>query len=98
LISSDSVGFAADSSIAGFYFQDSLEVSYKLKEIPARYRALSKAHKNETYPVSQFVFVYKRPVYVHVNGYYYKQYYLKVTGFWAWSECMATRLPFDYVP
>jgi hypothetical protein len=98
LISSDSIGFAADSSIAGLYFKDSLEVSYKLKEIPARYRVLSKEHRHEVYPVSQFVFVYKRPVYVLVNGYYYKPYDLKITGYWAWAETMSTRLPYDYDP
>jgi hypothetical protein len=98
IILSDSLGFAADSSIAGLYFPDSLEVSYKLKEIPNRYRALSKDHKHETYPVSQFVFVYKRPVYVLINGYYYKPLDLKISGFWAWSESMSTRLPYDYIP
>jgi hypothetical protein len=98
LISADSLGFAADSTIAGLYFKDSLEVSYKLKEIPNRYRTLSKEHKHEAYPVSQFVFVYKRPVYVLSNGYYYKPYDLKITGYWAWSETMATRLPYNYSP
>jgi CarboxypepD_reg-like domain len=98
LINSDSVGFAVDSSIAGFYFGDSLEVSYKLKEIPGRYRILSKEHKHETYPISQFVFVSRRPVFIFANGYYYKPYDLKITGFWAWSECMSTRLPYDYAP
>ena len=98
LIPADSIGFAADSTIAGLYFQDSMEVSYKLKDIPNRYKAVSKEHKHETYPVSQFVFVYKRPVYVLNSGYYYKPYDLKITGFWAWWECMCTRLPFDYIP
>jgi CarboxypepD_reg-like domain len=97
-IPADSIGFAADSSIAGFYFGDSLEVSYKLKETPGQYRVLSKEHKLETYPVSQFVFVNKRPVFILANGYYYKPYDLKITGFWAWSECMSTRIPYDYAP
>ncbi|MDP9041053.1 MAG: carboxypeptidase-like regulatory domain-containing protein [Bacteroidota bacterium] len=98
LITSDSIGFAADSTIAGLYFQDSLEVSYKLKDIPPRYRALSKEHKHETYPISQFVFVNKTPVFVIRNGFYYKPYDLKITGYWAWFENMSTWLPFDYVP
>src|SRR5579864_253140 len=38
LIPSDSIGFAADTTIAGMYFRDSLEVLYKLKTIPDRYR------------------------------------------------------------
>jgi len=98
LISSDSVGFAADSTVAGFYFKDSLEVLYKYKTIPNRYRVLSKDHKHETFPVSQFVFVNKRPIYILSNGYHYKPYDLKITGYWAWSENMATLLPFDYRP
>ncbi len=98
LIAGDSLGFAIDSTIAGLYFSDSLEVSYKLKEIPNRYRTLAKEHKDEIYPISQFVFVFKRPIYVLSNGYYYKPYDLKITGYWAWSENMATRLPYDYSP
>ena len=98
LIVGDSIGFAADSMIAGLYYQDSLEVSYKLKGMAPAYRALSKEHKHETYPVSQFVFVNKRPVYVLSNGYHYKPYDLKITGYWAWWENMSTLLPYDYLP
>jgi hypothetical protein len=98
LISSDSIGFAADSTVAGFYFKDSLEVLYKYKTIPNRYRVLSKDHKHETFPVSQFVFINKRPVYILNSGYHYKPYDLKITGYWAWSENMSTLLPFDYRP
>jgi CarboxypepD_reg-like domain len=98
IIPADSIGFAADSTIAGLYFKDSLEVSYKFKTIPNRYRVLSKDHKHETFPVSQFVFINQRPVYVLKNGFHYKTYDLKVTGFWAWWETMATLLPYDYLP
>jgi hypothetical protein len=98
LISSDSIGFAADSTVAGMYFKDSLEVSYKFKTIPDRYRHLNKDHKHETFPVSQFVFVNKRPIYILNSGYHYKPYDLKITGYWAWSENISTLLPFDYRP
>jgi hypothetical protein len=98
LISSDSIGFAADSTVAGMYFKDSLEVSYKFKTIPDRYRHLNKDHKHETFPVSQFVFVNRRPVYILNSGYHYKPYDLKITGYWAWSENISTLLPFDYRP
>jgi hypothetical protein len=73
-------------------------VSYKFKTIPNKYCALSKDHKHETYPVSQFVFVNQRPVYILKNGFLYKTDDLKVTGFWAWWETMATLLPYDYIP
>ena len=91
-------GFAADSTVAGMYFKDSLEVSYKFKTIPNRYRVLNKDHKHETFPVSQFVFVNKRPIYILNSGYHYKPYDLKITGYWAWSENISTLLPFDYRP
>ncbi len=98
LILADSIRFVVDSSTAGLYFPDSLEVSYKLKNVPNKYKALSKEHKHETIPVSQFVFVNKKPVYVLSNGYYYGPYDLKTTGYWAWWETMATMLPYDYSP
>jgi len=98
MVLADSIGFAADSATAGLYFRDSLEVSYKLKGIPDKYRRLSKKHLKETFPVSQFVFVNKKPVFVLGNGYYYGPYDLKITGFWAWWETMSTLLPYDYFP
>jgi hypothetical protein len=66
--------------------------------IPERYRHLNKDHKNETFPVSEFVFVNGRPVYILNSGYHYKPYDLKITGYWAWSENISTLLPFDYRP
>jgi CarboxypepD_reg-like domain len=96
LIPADSIGFMVDSSTAGLYFPDSLEVSYKLKNVPTRYKRISKTHKNETIPISQFVFLNKKPVYVLSNGYYYGPHDLKITGFWAWWETIANMLPFNY--
>jgi hypothetical protein len=98
IVLADSIGFAEDSATAGMYFKDSLEVSYKLKSIPNKYKALSKEHKQETYPVSQFVFVNKKPIYISANGYYFGPHDLKITGFWAWWETMSTMLPYDYSP
>jgi len=98
LVPADSVGFAADSVTAGFYFADSLEVSYKWKGIPAAYRNLSRKHRHETFPVSQFVFISGKPIYVLSNGFYYGPHSLKITGYWAWAETMATLLPYDYSP
>jgi hypothetical protein len=97
-ISADSIGFAADSSTAGLYFPDSLEISYPPKGIPNEYKRISKNHKEESFPVSQFVFIAKKPVFVLSNGYYYGPYDLKITGFWAWWETISNLLPYDYVP
>ena len=98
VVLADSIGFAEDSVTAGMYFKDSLEVLYKLKPIPNKYKSLSKEHKKETYPVSQFVFINRKPVYISANGYYFGPHDLKITGFWAWWETMSTMLPYDYSP
>lgn len=98
IVIADSIGSAADSSTAAFYFPDSLEVSYKLGRIPSAYKILSRSHKKETYPVSQFVFVNRKSVYVLNNGYYYGPHDLKITGYWAWSENLSSLLPFNYSP
>jgi|SRR5450631_1224581 len=98
LVLADSIGFAAGSNVAGIYFNDSLEVSYKWKGIPVTYKTLSWEHQKENHPVSQFVFMNKKPVYVLGNGYYYDVYDLKITGYWAWWETMANQLPYDYFP
>lgn len=97
LVPPDSVAFAEDSTLAGFYSPDSLEVSYKLKEVPAAYKRLSPAARRQKYPVSQLVFINKRPVYVLSNGFFYKGNELKITGYWGWAETLGTLLPYDYV-
>src|SRR5258708_7560170 len=97
-VPADSIGFAVDRFTAGFYFPDSLEISYKFKEVPAAYKSLSRRHKHETFPISQFVFINRKPIYVLSNGFYYGPHDLKITGYWAWSETMATLLPYDYMP
>ena len=98
LIPADSIGFALDSNIAGLYFVDSLEVTYTLKKNSGKYRMLSPETRKENFPVSQFVFPNKRPVYVFSNGYFYDVYDLKITGYWAWWETMANKIPYDYDP
>jgi len=97
-LSSDSMGFAVDSNTAGFYYQDSLEIIYTHKVIPNAYKRLSKQPKNEIFPVSQLLFINKRPVFIINSGYYYGPEDLKITGFWAWWETTANMLPYDYWP
>ncbi len=98
LVLADSIGFAAGSNIAGLYFNDSLQVSYKRKRISSGYTVQSWENRRVKFPVSQFVFLNKKPVYVLDNGYYYDVYDLKITGYWAWWETMANKLPYDYYP
>ena len=98
IVPADSIGYAIDSSTAGLYARDSLEISYLLKEVPDDYKRLTAKHRKETYPVSQFTFINKRPIEISGNGNYYGPHDLKITGFWAWWETVSTMLPFDYWP
>ena len=98
LIPADSVGFAEDSTTAGFYFPDSLEVEYMRKATPGAYRRASPAGRHQPHPVSQLILINKRPIYVLWNGFHYQPEDVKTSGFWAWSETMATLLPYDYNP
>jgi CarboxypepD_reg-like domain len=98
MISAENIRFTVDHSTISLYSQDSMEVSYKLKAISSGYKWTTREHRHQTFPVSQFVFINKIPVYVLDNGYYYGPHDLKITGYWAWSETIATLLPFDYSP
>lgn len=98
LIRSDSICYAVDSSTLSFFSTDSLEVSFLHKDVPIEYKRTNQQHRFEKIPVSQFVFIHQKPIYVMHNGYYYGPYDMKITGFWAWWETMATLLPYDYLP
>jgi hypothetical protein len=39
-----------------------------------------------------------KPVLITANGMYFEGTDLLFSGFWAWSEKMATMLPFDFKP
>jgi len=98
LIPADSIGYAIDSSTAGFYSKDSLEINYLWKEVPTEYKKLTLMHKHEKFPVSQFTFINKKPIEIFHNGNYYGPSDLQITGYWAWWESISTMLPFDYLP
>lgn len=98
LIKSTSVGYAIDSTMAGFYSADSLEVSCLVKTVPMQYKLRYKAHQYEKIPISQLTFISKKPIAVLSNGCYLGPHDLKITGFWAWWETICTMLPYDYQP
>jgi hypothetical protein len=75
-----------------------LEVDFLLKATPGSFKKAFPAARQQQHPVSQLVFLNKRPVYVLSNGAHYDPEDVKITGYWAWSETMGTLLPFDYTP
>jgi hypothetical protein len=96
LVVGDSIAYGIDSTTAGLYFKDYLLVIYKNKLAPLEYRQLYP--KSSTAMMSQIVLINQKPVAIEVNGSYFNPVDLMSTGYWAWSEKIATMLPFDYVP
>ncbi len=98
LILADSIGFAVDSATAAMFSADSLQIAYKLNRAPAKYKAISRNYKTDSFQVSQFVFGHNKAISIVGSGNYYSSDDLKITGYWAWWENMTTKLPYDYVP
>jgi hypothetical protein len=96
LVVGDSIAYGIDSTTVGLYFKDYLLVIYKNKVAPLEYRQLYP--KSSTAMMSQIVLINQKPVAIEVNGSYFNPVDLMSTGYWAWSEKIATMLPFDYVP
>jgi hypothetical protein len=47
--------------------------------------------------MSEITLINDRPVEIQANGSYFNPVDLMSTGYWAWSEKIATLLPFDYI-
>ncbi|ANE52558.1 carboxypeptidase-like regulatory domain-containing protein [Flavisolibacter tropicus] len=90
----DSVAFAIDSITAGLSFTDYLLIVYKKKEAPVEYQKLFPDAGKAM--VSQITLLNNDLIAIEANGAYYNPADLMNSGFWAWSEKMATMLPFDY--
>lgn len=92
----DSIAFAFDSVTAGLYFKDYLLVIYKPGTAPPEYRR--QLPDPGPAMISQILLLSETPVEVHANGNYFDPANLLASGFWSWSEKIATMLPFDYKP
>ena len=96
ILPGDSIAYAADSVTAGLYFENYLLVIYKNKKVPFEY--LKEFPEEGVSMMSQISLQNNRPVVIELNGSYYDPADLVSLGYWAWSEKMATMLPFDYQP
>ncbi len=95
-LSGDSIAYAVNNTTAGLAFDNYLLVIYTKKMAPAAF--VKQFPKNGTAMASQLTLINKREVEVLANGSFYSPVDLMSQGYWAWSEKMATMLPFDYVP
>ncbi len=90
----DSIAFALDTVTAALSFPDYLFVRYKNGNVPKEYiqRFPDGAHAM----VSYVQLLNDEVVAIQSNGMFYNPVDLISSGYWAWSEKMATMLPFDY--
>jgi hypothetical protein len=96
LLTGDSIAYAIDSITAGVDFKNYLLVTYKKKFVPKEF--LQQFPKAGGTMTSQITLINEKPIEVHANGSYFDPIDLISTGFWAWSEKIATMLPSDYIP
>ena len=98
LLTGDSIAFAHDSTIAGLYFDNYIQVVYKGKSEPFEF-AQQKMQRSVNNSITSTIYLINhKPVLITANGMYFEGTDLLFSGFWAWSEKMATMLPFDFKP
>ena len=93
ILTGDSVAYSIDSTTAGMDFKNYLLVIYN-KMAPREFR--------QQFPgasagmMSEITLINGEPIEIQANGNYFHPINLMSTGYWAWSEKIATMLPFDY--
>ncbi|MDB5197731.1 MAG: hypothetical protein JWP88_2102, partial [Flaviaesturariibacter sp.] len=93
-LTGDSIAYAVNNTTAGMDFPDYLLVIYNKGVVPPEYR--QQFPKNGTSIMSEITLINNRPIEIQANGSYYLPADLMSLGYWAWSEKIATMLPFDY--
>jgi hypothetical protein len=93
-LTGDSIAYAVNATTAGLEFENHLLIIYKKGTVPDEYRR--QFPKNGTSKMSQVTLINNKPIEVQANGSYYMPTDLFSLGYWAWSEKIATMLPFDY--
>lgn len=93
----DSIAYAIDSIAAGLEFGNYLQVIYTPKKMSWEYtKTLAKPIDG---PITSEIFrVANEPIVILANGSYFEGTNLISSGYWAWSEKIASLLPLDYWP
>jgi hypothetical protein len=97
----DSVAYGIDSVTVGFSFPDALQVIYLHKKPTEAYRKSNPFTDRSVMfqPItSELTRPLKREIVVLENGSYFHGVDLLTSGYWAWSEKLATMLPNNYWP
>ena len=98
LLAADSISFRKDAKTVLYYNQERFRVIYlPKKDYPAFQRYLPRFKTNEW--VSSMIFPMNgSPISILANGAYFEGDSFSFSGFWAWWEKIANKLPYDYTP
>jgi hypothetical protein len=97
LLPGDSIAYGVDSTTAGLYFTDYLQVTFPSKKIPAEYAAFARIPPDMPL-VSELTLPGEKTINVLSNGIFFEGLDLLSLGYWAWSEKICNMLPFEYKP
>lgn len=98
ILPADSIAFAIDKTTAGLEFKDYLQIVYKLAKEDDAYLQFFGLQRKPTFPISLITLSNGNEIEILSNGLYFNPLDLLCTGYWSWSEKIATMLPFDYWP
>lgn len=98
LVHADSIAYGEDSVTAVMDFKDYLLITYPAKQEQPEYYQDRLLEQRDPYITSAICLINNIPVKIQSNGSYNNPVDLISTGYWSWSEKIATMLPFDYKP
>jgi hypothetical protein len=98
LLTADSIAYAVNKTTAGLEFTDYLRITYTRSIEDDDYLLQNRLNRKAMAPVSTLTLINRKPIEILANGFYYEPLDLLHSGYWGWSEKMATMLPYDYWP
>jgi hypothetical protein len=100
LLPADSIAFRIDSTTAGLYFENHLQVAFPGKRMPAEYQQIMLRDRSlqPLIVTSEITITNGKAVAVFANGSYFEGTYLVTQGYWALNEKIGNMVPFGYWP
>lgn len=99
LLPGDSIAFQIDSTTAGLFFENHLQVAFPGKRMPAEYQpSIMGARSLPVFVTSEINITNGKAIAVFANGSYFEGTYLLTQGYWAMNEKIGNMVPFDYWP
>jgi hypothetical protein len=98
LLGKKDIAFPVDSTTVALKFKEHIQVIYTLKRNPVEYEKYIPKTAANMLVSSDLYCVPGKPVLVRSNGSFFDGLDLVTLNYWAWSEKMCNKLPYDYQP